>query len=368
VSQLEKLRRDGYRRVGTPARGFRWVTKAGRVASSAERTRLESLRLPPAWTDVHASAAPTSKLQAIGRDKAGRWQYRYHPDFRRHQEAAKYRRLLRFSRTLPRMRAAVDRDLRLPGLPREKVLACAVRVLMTCFVRAGSEVHMRANGSFGIATLRPRHVTIEKDLVRFDFPAKSGKRQIRELRDARVARVLRALKDVPGRDVLKFEADDGFVDVRRRHINAYIREVMGGPFTAKDFRTWAGTLIAACELARAKPEMIPERTSSRRVVTAAVKATAHVLGNTPAVCRSSYINPGILSSFERGEVVQRYFDTVEELVHQHRGLHRAEKALVELLEAAEAPLRPRTEAKAPGARPARVRPAGDLPLSAAGGP
>jgi DNA topoisomerase-1 len=265
------------------------------------------------------------------------------------------------------MRRAIDRHLRLPGLPREKVLACAVRILMTCFMRAGSEVYMRENGSFGIATLRSTHVTIEKDLVRFDFPAKSGKRHVRELRDARVARVLRKLRKVPGRDLLKFQADDGYVDVRRRHINAYVREVMGGPYTAKDFRTWAGTLIAACELARAQPEVVPGRTSSKRVVSAAVKATAHVLGNTPAVCRSSYINPGVLSSFERGRVLAEYFDTVEDLIHHHRGLHAAEKALVNLLETAEAPVRPRAAAKKPARRRGPIRPGGDLPLPAAWG-
>jgi DNA topoisomerase-1 len=362
MSQLEKLQAQGYRRVGTPARGFRWVTNAGKPVPAAERQRLEALGLPPAWTDVHASTAAGAKLQAVGRDKAGRWQYRYHPDFRRRQEAAKYRRLLRFANALPRMRAALDEHLDLPGLPREKVLACAVRILMTCFMRAGSEVYMRANGSFGIATLRPRHVEVEKDLVRFDFPGKSGKRHVRELRDARVARVISDLLKVQGRDLLKFEADDGLVDVRRRHINAYIREVMGGPYTAKDFRTWAGTLIAACELARAKPESVPGRTSSKRVVSAAVKATAHVLGNTPAVCRSSYINPGVLSAFERGRVVEKYFRTVEDLVHLKRGLHGAEKALVALLSAAEAPAR--RPVPAPRKR-SGARPAGDLPLPAA---
>jgi DNA topoisomerase-1 len=370
MNQLEKLVQGGYRRIGTPARGFRWVTANGKRVLGAERARLDALGLPPAWTDVHASEAPGAKLQAVGRDKAGRWQYRYHPDFRRQREAAKYRRLVRFAEALPRMRLAIDRDLGLPGLPREKVLACAVQIIMTCFMRAGSEVYMRENGSFGVATLRPRHVSVEKDLVRFDFPGKSGKRHVRELRDARVARICRALAKVPGRDLLKFEADDGYVDVRRRHVNAYIREVMGGPFTAKDFRTWAGTLIAACELARAKPEIVPGRTSTKRVVSAAVKATAHVLGNTPAVCRSSYINPGVLSSFERGKVVEDYVSSVEELVRHHRGLHAAEKALLALLQGEKTPAANGRIAPARAAAPrrSRTRPAGDLPLPAAWGP
>jgi DNA topoisomerase-1 len=333
VSTIELLQRAGRRRTGTPRSGFQWRSAEGGRLPRAEAERLQRLRLPPAWTEVHASASPDARVQAIGRDRAGRWQYRYHPAFRRRQEAAKHRRLLRFAEALPAMRRAIDRDLRLRGLPREKVLACAVRILMTCFMRAGSEVYMRRNGSYGVATLRAKHVEVRGDLVRFDFPGKSGRRHVRELRDARIARVVRQLLAVPGRDLLKFAADDGWVDVRRRHINAYVKENMGAAFTAKDFRTWAGTLVCACELARREPEVIPGRTSRRRMAIAAVKATAHVLGNTPAVCRSSYINPGVLSAWERGEVVRRHFETVEELARQRGGLHASERALTALLRA-----------------------------------
>jgi DNA topoisomerase-1 len=364
VSTIELLRETGHRREGTPRRGFRWRTADGRRLPARELRRVDALRLPPAWTDVHASPLPTAKVQAIGRDKAGRWQYRYHPQFVARRDAAKYRRLLRFAELLPRMRGAIDRHLALRGLPREKVLAAAVHVLMTCFMRAGSEKHMRANGSFGIATLRSRHVQVKGDVVRFDFPGKSGQRQVRELRDRRIAGIVRQLLRLPGRDLFKFEADDGLVDVRRRHINAYVREVMGGPYTAKDFRTWAGTLICACELAKRAPEMIPGRTSPKRMVSAAVKATAHALGNTPAVCRSSYINPGVLDAFERGVVVERYFATVEEMAVR-RGLHGSEKALLEILASGSRTTRPSragrsrvvdgaTVARAPPRRAARA--------------
>jgi DNA topoisomerase-1 len=341
MTTIERLQADGYRRVGTPRRGFDWRTPAGERPPRAELERLHALRLPPAWTDVRAARSPAAKVLAIGRDQAGRWQYRYHPAFTARRDEAKYRRLLRFAAALPRVRLLTDRHLALRGLPREKVLACAVRILMSCFMRAGSEVHMRRNGSYGVATLRARHVTVQGDLLRFDFPGKSGRRHVRELRDARIARVVRQLLKAPGRDLLKFEADDGLVDVRRRHVNAYVREITGGPFTAKDFRTWAGTLVCACELARRAPEMVPGRTSHKRTIAAAVKATADVLGNTPAVCRTSYISPRVLDAFQRGEVVARHFAALEDLTSHRRGLHGSEKALLSLLSPPPRPSAPR---------------------------
>jgi DNA topoisomerase I len=358
VRQLDLLREDGIRRLGTPRSGFRYVTASDRPAAKQDVARIHGLRLPPAWTDVFASTSPTAKLQAVGRDKAGRWQYRYHPEFVQRRADAKYRRLQRFAAELPRMRAAVERDLSLHGLPREKVMACTVRILATCFMRAGSERHMKENGSFGVATLRGKHVEVQGDLVRFDYPGKSGKRHVCELRDRKVARVVKELLEVPGRDVFKFEADDGWVDVRRRHINAYVKEIMGGPFTAKDFRTWAGTLICACELARRKPGMVPGRTSAKRTVSAAVKATAEMLGNTPAVCRSSYISPFVFSCFERGRVIADHLEAVAELGLHSRGLHPSEKALLKLLGNGGARRAILTVADAKG--PAEGRSAGDV--------
>ncbi|GEJ59080.1 DNA topoisomerase IB [Anaeromyxobacter diazotrophicus] len=331
MTQLEHLQRHGIRRVGTPRSGFRFVAPGGKPVRNGARRRLHDLKLPPAWSDVYVSPHPGKKLQAVGRDRAGRWQYRYHASYRRRQESAKYRRLVRFAAALPALRAAVDRDLRRRGLPRERVLALAVHLLATAFMRAGSQQYARKNRSYGVATLRTRHVQVEGDTVRFDYPGKSGKRQVREVKDARVARLVRQLLAAPGRELLKFVADDGtVVDVRRRHINAYLREQMGGPFTAKDFRTWAGTLICACELARGAASVVPGRTDRKRMVVAAVKATAAKLGNTPAVCRSSYIYPAVLQGFSRGEVLADSFGSVEELAHQ-RGLHAAEKALLALL-------------------------------------
>ncbi len=332
MTLLQQLQAKGYRRVGTPRSGFRYLAPGGKTLRNGELDRIHALRLPPAWSDVFVSPVPRSKLQAIGKDKAGRWQYRYHPSYRQRQENAKYRRLLRFAEALPRMRSAIDRDLRRKGLPREKVLACAVHILASCFMRAGSQVYADQNKSYGVATIKARHVTVEGDLVRFDYTGKSGKRQVRELRDARVARIVKELARVPGPDLLKFvDADGATVDVRRRHINQYIREIMGGSFTAKDFRTWAGTLICACELARHSASIVPGRTDRKRMVTAAVKRTAALLGNT-AVCKSSYIFPRVIEGFSRGEVIDRYFEDVAELAAA-RAMHGSERALVEFLSA-----------------------------------
>lgn len=334
----ERLLRTGIRRLGSPSRGFRYRHADGRPVTAAERERIQKLVLPPAWREVAIAPSAGAKLQATGVDARGRLQYRYHPSYRAKQESQKYRRLLAFARSLPDLRRTVRRDLRRPGLGRERVMACILRILSTCFIRPGSEVYARENGSYGIATLRPKHVRLAGDRIHFDFPGKSGQHQTRDLTDPEVAKVVRALLKVPGRDVFKFIEDDPatgkprVVDVRRRHINGYIKEVMGNGFSAKDFRTWAGTLICACALAKAgfDPQE-PVRLRKRRVV-AAVKETAAQLGNTPAVCKSSYIYPAIISGFDRGRIVEQYFKTTEELV-AYRGdkLHCSEEALVKLL-------------------------------------
>lgn len=333
MTLLETLQAKGIRRKGTPKSGFRYVHSDGRPVSRADEERIRELTLPPAWTDVHIATSPRSKLQAIGRDKAGRWQYRYHPSFLRKQEARKYQRLVHFAQALPKLRRRLEADLRKKGLQRDRVMAGILRILACCFMRPGSEAYAAENGSIGVATLRRRHVQVKGDRVTFDFPGKSGQRQVRELRDRRVARLIRDCLEVPGRDVFKFVTGDGAViDVRRRHINAYIAEVMGEKFSAKDFRTWAGTLICACALARAGwPEGASRREVKRRV-NAAVKETAKHLGNTPAVSRSSYISPTVFNRFEEGKVVERYFEKVDEIAkYDGHALHTSEKALVKLI-------------------------------------
>jgi len=325
MTKVELLQRKGYRRIGSSKSGFRY-----KGAPARELPRLRALRLPPAWTDVAVSRDPHAKLQAVGRDKKGRWQYRYSEGAVRKREQKKFERLVAFGNALPRLRRTIESGLRLPGLPREKVMACILRILSTCFMRPGSQVYAKENGRFGIATMQKRHALVSGDTVRFRYRGKAGKEQYRELRDRRVARIVRELKKLPGKELFQYLADDGgVVDIRRRHINEAIKEAMGERFSAKDFRTWAGTLIAACALARLNGEMVEGRTDRKKLMVAAVKETAAQLGNTPAVCKSSYIWPSVLHSFEKGTVIGAYYRTVDELVESKS--HRAEKALLELL-------------------------------------
>ena len=347
MTALEKLQQTGIRRVRA-GKGFIFRTARGKPVPASELPRIRKLAIPPAWTEVHVAPSPTAKLQAMGKDKAGRWQYRYHPRFRERQEQRKFQKLVDFADALPRMRRRVARDIRVQGLGRDRVMACAIRVLSTCFMRPGSDEYARRHRHYGLTTLRDRHATVKGDLVTFDYPGKSGQRQHRAIRDRSVARIVRQMKELPGKELFKFLADDGaVVDVRREHLNDYIKSVMGPDFTAKDFRTWAGTLICACALARLaedEPQVLQaaakKKNELRKKVVEAVKETATELGNTPAVSRNSYIEPSVLSSFEKGEVLEKYFEKVEELVeHDKPALAEPEKALKELLEESVEPAR-----------------------------
>lgn len=332
MTRIERLTKKGIRRLGSPKKGFRYRTAAGRAPGAKDLARIRSLVLPPAWKDVEIAASPTAALQAVGRDKAGRWQYRYSDAHVRRRDAEKFRRILEFAGALPKMRAAVARDLALPGLPRTKVLACILRIISTCFLRPGSQVYVSENGSYGIATVRNRHVTVKGDVVTYDFPGKSGKLQHAQMRDRVSASIIRKLKKLRGVEVFKYLDEAGkIVDVKRRDINQYIKEVMGEAFTAKDFRTWYGSLVCARELARAGSDPSESRTVRKRKVVAAVKKTAESLGNTPSVCRASYISPLVLHSFERGQTIERHFETVEKLASGRRGLRQSERALLRLL-------------------------------------
>ena len=250
MTKIERLQNIGIRRLGTPKRGFHYKPQSGRL-TKPDLDRINDLKIPPAWTDVFINPAASGRVQAIGKDTAGRWQYLYHPNHTRTQELRKFRRITKFAKAIPTMRATVARHLRQPGLTRERVLAAVLRILSTCYMRPGSEVYASEHGSYGIATLRRKHVTVKGELIEFDFPGKSGVRQQRQLRDRQVARVVRETIKLPGYNVFKYENGDGKpVVVTRRHINDYIKEVMGSSFSAKDFRTWAGTLVCACALAR----------------------------------------------------------------------------------------------------------------------
>lgn len=333
MTRIERLQQNGIVRLGTPGRGFRYRLATGGKPSRADLERIEALKIPPAWKEVAINAKPNGKLQAVGKDAAGRWQYLYHESHTRAQEVKKFMRLVSFAEALPKVRRIVKRQLRQPGLGRERVMASILRILLTCFMRPGSEVYVHENGSYGLATLRPKHVKVKGDTVDFDFPGKSGVRQQRQLKDEKVAKVVRALLKQPGREVFKYRNGDGeLVNVTRRHINEYIKEVMGSKFSAKDFRTWAGTLVCACALAKAGTEPVEKPAERKRKVVQAIKETAEALGNTPAVCRSSYISPGVINSFERGKMIDNHFETLEDfMTYSGKELHPAESSLLKFL-------------------------------------
>ena len=332
MTKLERLQLIGIRRLGNPKRGFRYKPQSGRL-TQADLQRIYELKIPPAWTEVAINPAANGRVQAVGKDAAGRWQYLYHQNHTRAQELRKFQRLKKFGQAIPKMRRTVARHLRQPGLSRERVLACILRILSTCFMRPGSEVYASEHGSYGIATLRRKHVKVKGELVDFDFPGKAGVRQQRQLRDRQVARVIRATLKLPGYNVFKYQNGEGqIVNVTRRHINEYIKEVMGTNFSAKDFRTWAGTLVCACALARQGDEIPKQQGPLKKKIVAAIKETAEVLGNTPAVCRGSYVCPEIITSYEKGQVIDHCASTLEDLIgFRGRGLHESEQALLKFL-------------------------------------
>lgn len=330
MTAAERLRRVGIRRLGSAAKGFRYVPSAGGRLARAERDRIRALRIPPAWRHVLIAPTAGSRIQAIGTDAAGRQQYLYSAAHGVRREILKRRRIVRFAAALPKLRAAVAAGLQRETIDRERVLACIGRILNTCYFRSGSEVYANENGSYGIATLRKQHVRVVGDRVTFDFPAKSGKRQERELRDRAVAAVVRELLALPGREVFKYANGNGaLVDVKGRHINQYLREIMGENFSAKDFRTWAGSLHCANALALAGSNQSEGAGLRKRKIAGAMRHTAEMLGNTPAVCRASYIAPVVVDRFLAGETLRH--PRRWRVESPKRGLSRAEKGLIRLL-------------------------------------
>lgn len=322
--------------MGTKERGFRYQRADLEKVSGADLKRIRELIIPPAWSDVWINSSAGAAVQAIGRDAAGRLQYLYHANHTRRQNAKKFKRVIKFGEALPKLRATISSQIKQPGLGKEPVMASILRILSTCFLRPGSQVYASENGSFGLATLRHRHVKVKGDIVEFDFPGKSGVRQVRQLKDHHAAKVVRNLLRRPSREVFKYQNGNGeFVNVTRQHINDYIREVMGEKFSAKDFRTWAGTLVCACALAKRGCEAGERSALRKRKVVEAIKETAELLGNTAAVCRSSYICPEIIESFESGKTISEYFNSLNELTaYRGRKLHAAEKSLLKFMKRA----------------------------------
>jgi DNA topoisomerase-1 len=311
-------------RVGS---GFRYLDPKGRAVRD-ERTlaRIKSLVIPPAWVDVWIASDPRSHLQATGRDAKGRKQYRYHPRWREVSHQTKYSRMAAFARALPKIRREVARHLRAADLCKEKVVAAVVQLLEKTFIRIGNEEYARANGSFGLTTLRDRHVKIRGQEMRFEFKGKSGVRQSVTLSDTRLARILKRCQDIPGQELFQYVDENG----RRRlitssDVNRFLRDAVGESFSAKDFRTWAGTLIAVRALRDKHPGNTQSETKS--VLVDAVKVVSTHLGNTPAVCRACYIHPAVLEAYVDGTLLSRL-----SRARKTRGLSDEECAVLALLE------------------------------------
>ena len=289
----------GFRRMRSGSR-FRYVDNTGRPPGDADRRRIDLLVIPPAWVGVWIACDPRSHLQATGRDARSRKQYRYHTEFRAHCEARKFTDLIEWGHHLPSIRKQVDRDLRRRRPDLAKVAALAVRLLDETSIRVGNEQYAKSNESFGLTTLRTSHVAITGSTVRLCFVGKSGKVQDIACTDARIARALRAIVDLPGEQLFHYEAPTGLHPIHSADVNAYLALATGSSFTAKTFRTWNATVLATQHLAATS---VPTtRREGRSAVTEAMRAAAAMLGNTPAVARSSYVHPGVVKAFEAGEL------------------------------------------------------------------
>ncbi len=317
-------------------KGFRYVRPDGTaVQDEPTLRRIRSLVIPPAWTDVWITTDPRGHLQATGRDAKGRKQYRYHPRWRAVRDETKYERMLAFGAALPTIRARVEEDLARPGLPREKVLATVVRLLEATLIRVGNEEYARENRSYGLTTLRNRHVDVNGTELRFEFRGKSGKQHQVSVRDRRVAGVMRRLQELPGQEVFQYVNGDGSRHtVDSDDVNAYLREVSGLELSAKDFRTWAGTVL--CAVALRKLEACSSETEAKRNVAEVVKAVAQQLGNTPAVCRACYVHPAVIEtyfeSYDRAPLAEALGQQLEATAENgDRGLGDDEAAVMRLL-------------------------------------
>lgn len=283
-------------------KAFRYFDPSGKpLRDPRQLARIRSLVIPPAWINVAICPSPNGHLQAVGIDARGRKQYRYHARYRAVRDQAKFSRMIAFGTVLAIIRRRVEKDLRRTALSKEKVLATVIRLLETSFIRVGNDEYARENDSFGLTTLKNRHVRIAGATLRFHFRGKSGLQHDIELTDRRLASIVRRCQELPGYELFEYIGKDGKVcAVESADVNRYIREISGGEFTAKDFRTWAGTLLALRELAAAGP--VANEREGKRAVVAAVKAVAAQLGNRPATCRKYYVHPAILEAYMDGSL------------------------------------------------------------------
>lgn len=307
-------------------------TRGHLLTTAAELARIKRLAIPPAWTSVWICPHASGHIQATGRDARGRKQYRYHPDWHAVRDETKYTRMIAFARTLPRIRRRVARDLRRRGLGREKVLATMVQLLESTLVRVGNDEYARTNGSVGLSTMHDRHVTVSRRTLVFRFKGKSGQHHHIQLHDPRLARIVRGIQDLPGQELFQYVDEAGRTqDVKSEDVNGYLRAIAGADYTAKDFRTWAGTVLAAIALRQF--ERFETRAQAKRNLVAAIERVAQRLGNTPSVCRRSYVHPAILDCYLDGRTVDVLIERTEDaLAHTLPAMSGAEGAVLAFLQ------------------------------------
>jgi len=320
----------GIRRVKRRG-GFSFVAADGKpITDKGEIARIKSLAVPPAYTDVWICPHANGHLQATGRDARGRKQYRYHKRWREVRDETKFDRMVEFAKALPSIREAVARDIALTGMPREKVLATIVSLIESTAIRVGNEEYARENDSYGLTTLREEHVDVKGSTVRFHFRGKSGKEHELEVRDKRIARIIKKSQDLPGQQLFEYVDEDGTArPVHSEDVNEYLKAVSEGEFTAKDFRTWEATVMCSLELAALEADE-HNQTERKKLVTEVIKKVAERLGNTPAVCKKSYVYPGVIDEFVSNgalELVEKAVDKASP-----HALDRHETAVVALIE------------------------------------
>ena len=285
-------------------------TQGKRIRDEQRLLRIKRLAIPPAWADVWISPSSTGHIQATGRDARRRKQYRYHDRWRELRDENKFDRLAEFAKALPKIRRRVAQDMRLPGLPRRKVLATVVRLLERTFIRIGNEEYARENKSFGLTTIRNRHVKMKGDRLRFRFHGKSGRQHKVDITDRRIAKIVSKCQDLPGQDLFQYVSDDGEVrNVTSQDVNDYLHEITNENFTAKDFRTWAGTVLAAIAL-NAQGGFETKKQAKANLKTA-IYAVAQLLGNTPAICRKCYVHPAVIESYLNGKRIAGISEAVK---------------------------------------------------------
>jgi DNA topoisomerase-1 len=322
----------GITRRGSSPDTFKYFKADGSpVKDERALERIRKLAIPPAWTDVWICPSPDGHLQATGRDARGRKQYRYHPRFREVREETKYEHMMAFAKALPDIRARIAEHMALRGLPREKVLATVVHLLETTLIRVGNDDYAKENKSYGLTTLRNRHVAVDGSQLRFEFKGKSGKTWKLQVQNRRVAKVVRACQELPGQRLFQYTDDDGAVrEVTSSDVNEYLREIAGSDITAKDFRTWAGTVMAA--LALQEVEHVDTQAALKKNVRAAIEKVSARLGNTPAICRKCYVHPEVLQAYAEGELLLRIEEEVEGELRSGERLRPEETAVLALLQ------------------------------------